>query len=172
MILTGIGFGAFTGFAMNVGKQLISNGWDFGKIDWGSALNSCIVGAALGFSTAMGVIYLGPVLAGTAVIGGLTAGGAFAISAAVSFGAGALGYAVEEWKNEKTPSFGEAMMHGGFVALEGMVNFGVGGMVGSVGKVGTKGDPLVTKEWWGKLFFGLEFSQPIKLELDFIRNNI
>ena len=120
----------------------------------------------------MGVVYLGPVIAGTATAGGLTAGGAFAISTAVSFGAGALGYATEEWMNGRTPSFGKAMMHGGFVALEGMVNFGVGGIVGSRGNVGTKGKFLTSKEWWGKLIFGLEFTQPFKIGIDYIRKNI
>ena len=84
----------------------------------------------------------------------------------------ALGYASEEWINGRTPSFGKAMMHGGFVALEGMVNFGVGGIVGCVGNVGTKGKFLVSKEWWGKLVLGLEFTQPFKLLVDYIRNNI
>ena len=57
------------------------------------------------------------------------------------------GYATEEWMNGRTPSFGKAMMHGGFVALEGMVNFGVGDIVGSLGNVGTRGKFLTSKEW-------------------------
>ena len=172
MVLIGTLFGAAVGFGFDAGKQLINNGWDFSEVDWGSAVNSAIVGGALGFSLAMGVGYLGPVIAGTATAGGLTAGGAFAISTAVSFGAGALGYATEEWMNGRTPSFGKAMMHGGFVALEGMVNFGVGGIVGSLGNVGTKGKFLTSKEWWGKFIFGLEFTQPFKIGIDYIRKNI
>ena len=172
MVLIGTLFGAAVGFGFDAGKQLINNGWDFSEVDWGSAVNSAIVGGALGFSLAMGVGYFGPVIAGAAATGGLTAGGAFAISTAVSFGAGALGYATEEWMNGRTPSFGKAMMHGGFVALEGMVNFGVGGIVGSIGNVGTKGKFLVSKEWWGKFIFGLEFTQPFKIGIDYIRKNI
>ncbi|MGM9900116.1 MAG: RHS repeat domain-containing protein [Bacilli bacterium] len=172
MVLIGTLFGAAVGFGFDAVKQLINNGWDFSEVDWGSAVNSAIVGGALGFSLAMGVGYLGPVIAGTAIAGGLTAGGAFAISTAVSFSAGALGYATEEWMNGRTPSFGKAMMHGGFVALEGMVNFGVGGIIGSLGNVGTKGKFLTSKEWWGKFIFGLEFTQPFKIEIDYIRKNI
>ena len=172
MVLIGTLFGAAVGFGFDAGKQLINNGWDFSEVDWGSAVNSAIVGEALGFSLAMGVGYLGPVIAGTATAGGLTAGGAFAISTAVSFAAGALGYATEEWMNGRTPSFGKAMMHGGFVALEGMVNFGVGGIIGSLGNVGTKWKFLVSKEWWEKLIFGLEFTQPFKIGIDYIRKNI
>lgn len=164
--------GAAIGGGVNLGKQLINNGWDFREVDWGSVANSAIVGGALGFSLAMGVGYLGPVIAGTATAGGLTAGGAFAISTAVSFGAGALGYASEEWINGRTPSFGKAMMHGGFVALEGMVNFGVGGIIGSLGNVGTKGKFLISNEWWGKFIFGSEFTQPFKIGIDLIRKNI
>lgn len=60
----------------------------------------------------------------------------------------------------------------GFVALEGMVNFGVGGIIGSLGNVGTKGKFLTSKEWWGKFIFGLEFTQPFKIGIDYIRKNI
>ena len=172
MVLIGTLVGATVGFGFNVGKQLIDNGWDFIKVDWGSAVNSAIVGGALGFSLAMGVGYLGPVIAGTAVAGSLTAGGAFAISTTVSFGAGALGYASEEWINGRTPSFGKAMMHGSFVALEGMVKFVAGGVMGSFGNVGTKGKFLISKEWWGKFIFGLAFTQPFKIGIDLIRKNI
>lgn len=172
MVLIGTLVGAAVGFGFDAGKQLIDNGFDFSQVDWGIAVNSAIVGGALGFSLAMGVGYLGPVIAGTAVTGGLTAGGAFAISTSVSFGAGALGYASEEWINGRTPSFGKAMMHGGFVALEGMVKFAAGGFMGSLGNVGTKGKFLISKEWWGKFILGLAISQPFKTAMDLIRNNI
>jgi len=75
MILIGTAIGAVTGFGMDAGKQLIANGWDFEDVDWGSAVNSGIVGAALGFSLSMGVGYLGPVIAGVSTASGLTAGG-------------------------------------------------------------------------------------------------
>ena len=172
MVLIGTLFGAAVGFGFDAGKQLINNGWDFSAVDWGSAVNSAIVGGALGFSLAMGVGYLGPVIAGIAGASTKAALIAFGVSSAVSFGAGALGYATEEWMNGRTPSFGKAMMHGSFVALEGMVNFGVGGIVGSIGNVGTKGKFLVSKEWWGKFILGLGFTQPFKIGIDYIRKNI
>ncbi len=171
-LLIAVAIGAVTGFAFDVGKQLIKNDWNFSEVDWGSATNSAIVGGALGFSLAMGVIYLGPVIAGTAIAGGLTASGAFAISTAVSFGAGTLGYALEEWIDGRTPSVGKAIANGAFVALEGMLNFGVGAIIGCFGNVGTKGKFLVSTEWWGKFIFGLEFTQPIKIGIDLIRKSI
>lgn len=61
---------------------------------------------------------------------------------------------------------------GGFVALEGMVNFAAGGMVGSIGNIGTKGAFLKSKEWWGKFVFGLEFTQPFKIGVDYMRHNV
>lgn len=53
-----------------------------------------------------------------------------------------------------------------------MFNFGVGGIIGSIGKVGQKGDFLISKECLGKLIFGLEFTQPFKIGVDCIKNNI
>ena len=38
--------------------------------------------------------------------------------------------------------------------------------------IGTKGKFLISKEWWGKFIFGLEFAQPFKIGLDLIRKNI
>lgn len=53
-----------------------------------------------------------------------------------------------------------------------MINFGVGGTIGSIGNVGTKGKFLTSKEWWGKFIFGHEFSQPAKISIDLLRKNI
>jgi len=173
MIVVGTVIGGEFGFGFNVAGQLINNGWNFNEVDWGSSINSTIVGAALGFSMAMGVGFLGPLIAGTSGASGIAALSAFGISGAVSFGAGALGYASEEWFNGRTPDFGRAMMHGGFVAIEGMINFGVGGIIGSMGNIGTKGpNPFRSLEWWGKFTFGLMYAQPSKITIDLIRNNI
>lgn len=131
-----------------------------------------IVGGALGLSLALGVTYLGPVIFGAANVSGKVALIAFGVSSAISFGVGALGYASEEWLNSRTPDFGTAMMHGAFVMLEGMVSFGVGGIIGTVGTVGKKGKMLISKEWWLKLIFGQEFTKPFKLTIDLFRNNI
>lgn len=173
MVIIGTVVGGALGFGFDVGGQLINNGWNFNEVDWGSATNSTIVGAALGFSMAMGVGYLGPVIAGASGASGMAALGAFGVSATVSFGAGALGYTSEEWINGKTPDFGKAMMHGGFVAIEGMINFGVGGVIGSMGNIGTKGpNPFRSLEWWGKLTFGQMYTQPSKISIDLIRKNL
>lgn len=173
MVIIGTVVGGALGFGFDVGGQLINNGWNFNEVDWGSATNSTIVGAALGFSMAMGVGYLGPVIAGASGASGMAALGAFGVSATVSFGAGALGYASEEWINGRTPDFGKAMMHGGFVAIEGMINFGVGGVIGSMGNIGTKGpNPFRSLEWWGKLTFGQMYTQPSKISIDLIRKNL
>ena len=64
------------------------------------------------------------------------------------------------------------MLHGGCVALEGIVNFGAGGAIGSIGTIGTRGTSLTSSEWWGKFAFGLEFTQPFKIGVDKIRNNV
>jgi len=167
MVLIGTLFGAAVGFGFDAGKQLINNGWDFSEVDWGSAVNSAIVGGALGLSFALGVAYLGPVIAGVAGASGKAALIAFGASSVISFGA-----ATEEWMNGRIPNLGIAMMHGGFVMLEGMISFGVGGITGSVGNVGKKGKMLISKEWWKKLIFGQEFTKPYKILIDLIRNNI
>ncbi len=70
--------------------------------------------------------------------------------------------------NNRIPNFGKAMTNGEFVALEGIVKFGVGGVIGSIGHVGENG-PKFSKEWVGKNIFKLEFSQPIKSLLDMFR---
>ncbi len=171
-VAIGTAVGGAIGFGVDVGIQLKNNGGNFKAVDYGSAFNSALVGAALGFSYSMGVTCLGPVLAGEATIG-LTAGKAYAISTLVSFSAGSLGYIVEEKMNDKDPSFGKALMNGGLVALAGTLKFVFGGVVGSVGHLGTKGKPPVrSKEWWGKLVFGQEFTMPFKILIDYLRKNL
>ena len=172
MVISGTLVGFVMGFGINVGKQLASNGWDVNKIDWGAATNTGLVSAGLGFAMAMGIAYLGPAIAGSSITGGLSVVEAFGISTTVAFGSGALGYASEEWINKRTPSFDKAIVHGGVVALEGVVKFGAGGMVGCIGNIGTKGTTLTSIEWWGKFALGLEFSQPFKTLIDYLRNGI
>ncbi len=167
LLLGGLLFGTIAAGVFDAGKQLIQNGWDFSSLDWGNIANSAIVGGALGLSFALGVAYLGPVIAGVAGASGKAALIAFGASSVISFGA-----ATEEWMNGRIPNLGIAMMHGGFVMLEGMISFGVGGITGSVGNVGKKGKMLISKEWWKKLIFGQEFTKPYKILIDLIRNNI
>lgn len=172
MVVIGTLIGTASGFLFNVSTQLYKNDWNFSEVDWGSAVNSAIVGGALGFSLSMGVAYLSPLIAGLPTTSGSAALTVFATSTGVSFGAGALGYATEEWINGRTPMFGTAIMHGGFIGLEGIWNFGLGGMIGSMWKPGTKGDFLRTGEWWGKFLIGQEFSLPFNITIDYLRKNI
>ena len=169
MIIFGTLFGLATGFGFSAGKQLIENDWDFSKVDWGKVANSTIVGGALGFSFAMGVGYLGPVMACAATASKAAAGIAFGISAGVTYAAGALGYATEEWINGRGPDFGKAMLNGALVAFEGSINYLFGGIVGSVGTIGTKGKFLRSREWYSKFAFGQEFTFPLKYGIDLIR---
>ena len=108
-------------------------------------------------------------LAGAATASKAAAEIAFGISVGVSYSAGALGYAAEEWINGRSPDFGKAMLNGGFVALEGTMSFVFGGITGSVGDIGTNGKFLKSREWWAKLAFGQEFTFPFKYGIDLIR---
>ena len=169
LLIVGTVIGALTGFGVSLVKELLSsNDGEDSKVNWGSVINSTIVGAALGFSMAMGTAYLGPVLAFKEGASGAAALIAFGTSTAVSFAAGSIGYTIEEAMNHRTPIFGKAMANGGLVALESIVKFGVGGVIGSIGHVGENG-PTFSKEWVGKTIFKLEFSQPIKSLLDMLR---
>lgn len=166
ILLAGIiGSAAISG-GINIVTQLIDNGGDYVSLDWGQILNRVIVGAALGAATALGITSLGPAIAGAVSISGLSAISAFGISSAITFGAGALGYATEEWINGKTPSFGKAIMHGAFVMSEGMLTYGFSGMMGSVGTIGKKG---VGIEKILKTLFIQEFTLPYKVVTDIIR---
>ena len=171
IIAIGTLIGALVSFGSNAGKQLIDNNWNLKDVDWGSALNDAIVGAAVGFSLATGVVFMGPVLAGGATVGQMVgAGVAFLGSTTLSFGAGALGHVVEERWNGRTPSLEKAMIQGGFVAAEGAFSFFVGGLTGSVGKIGTKGPKFLRSlEWWGKLAFGSSLTMPFRAGLDYFR---
>ena len=112
----------------------------------GSVVNSTLVGRTLGFPLAMGVGYLITVIAGIVTTIVLKVGSAFDISTAVSFGARALEYASEELINGRTPFFRKAMMYGGFMVLEEMINFAIEGIIGSVENIGTKGKFFISKE--------------------------
>ena len=96
---------------------------------------------------------------------------ALGASATISYVAGAGGYVIEEIWNNRSPSLKGILIHGGAVALEGIWNFGVGGVAGSVGHVGTNGKPFCSPEWYGKLGFKIGLQQPIKIGIDLLRNN-
>ena len=172
MLLGGTVVGMLLGGGIDFVMQLIKNGQNISELDIGSIMNSTLVGGALGFSGAMGVGYLGPVIAGVATYGASTVMTAFCISVGVSAIAGGGGYIIQEIKNGNDINVGNVIGHAGSVALESAWNFGVGGMVGSIGKIGTKGKSLVTSEWYKKLILTQEFSQPFKYIVDKFRKNV
>ena len=171
-LLAGALIGAVLGAVVDVGKQLITSS-EGTSINVGSVVNSAIVGAALGFATTAGVVFLGPIFAGTAATGAIAnAGIAFGATLGISFSAGAIGYVAEKKINGENVDVPMAIAQGAFVMAEGAVNFVIGGIVGSFGTIGTKGKPFISAEWWGKLVLAQEFTLPFKTLVDFVRKNI
>ena len=97
----------------------------------------------------------------------------FATSVGVSAVAGGLGYVIEETMNSRSENItiNKVLGHAGVVAFEGAYSFFVGGLTGSMYNAGTKGS-FLSKEWLAKFIIGQEFSQPIKIPLDMLRNNL
>ena len=170
MLIAGLVFGAAIGFAFDVGGQLVQNGFDFGSIDWAKAVNSAIVGGALGLCTALGVGFLGPVIAGTvtglSAVVSVTSG--LVAAAVASFTGGYVGYVVEKTMKGEEVYKDEAIMQGSITMASGFYNFVIGGFVGSQGNVGTKG-PLFSTEWIAKQFYAFLFTFGLKFATDTIR---
>ena len=78
-------------------------------------MNGALVGGAVGLALGFGVVYLGPVIAGSATASTSAATTAFATSTLTSFAAGASGYAIEEYMNDRTPTIGNTIGHGGCI---------------------------------------------------------
>lgn len=135
---------------------------------WGGLANGALVGGAVGLALGLGIVSLGPVIAGAATASTSTATISFVISTAISFAAGAIGYTVEEIMNDRNPSFLSALGHGTIVAFESMISFGFGGIIGSVGTVGQLNNFMST-EWIIKQLFIQEFTLPTKYGLDTLR---
>ena len=172
-IVIGTLVGAFIGGGIDVCKQLIIDGTEFENINWGSVINSTLVGGALGFSNAMGVCFLGPALAGLSTVSTSATVCSFLASIGVSALAGGGGFVLQELRNGNIDkvSIQQVIGHAGIVAIEAAYNFGIGGMIGSIGEVGTKGARF-SAEWLGKLILGQEFSLPFKYPLDKLRKGI
>jgi hypothetical protein len=166
--VVGIIFGGGAEFA----TQLYENDGEIEKVDWGSVANSAIVGGALGFSSSMGLSYLGPMIAnGTITAGTLLT--SFSVSVGVSAVAGGGGYLLQETFNGRKNNINVkgVLINTCFVALEGAYCFGVSGMVGSIGTIGEKG-AFMTKEWIWKNVLGQEFSKPFKYLIDKLKEVI
>ena len=150
-------------FSIDVGTQLHKNDWNFSAVDLGSAFNSAIVGGAMGAVFSLGVGVLGPVIAGSATASWGTSLVMSGVSAIASFGAGVLGYSVEELWNDRTLNIKDAMIQGAFTALEGIINYTFGGFVGSFGKVGT-----ATEHW--KTLLEKFYIKPFEIIFEFTKN--
>ena len=161
LLILGTVIGGVFSAGIDAGIQLYKNGGDISELDVGSIIKSGLVGCALGLSTAMGVGYLGPIINGTAVFSANTATAAFGISVGVSALAAGTGYVIEERLNNREISAKGILVNAGITALQSAVNFGAGGMIGSIGNVGTKG-PFFSGEWFGKFVLVQEFSFPFK----------
>ncbi len=170
MLIAGLVFGALIGGVFDLGKQLVENGFKFDKVDWGKVANSAIVGGALGLCTALGVGFLGPVIAGTvtglSAVVSVTCG--LAAAAVASFTGGAVGYAVEKYINGEEWDKQEFYTQGLITMAAGINNFVIGGFVGSQGNVGTKGK-FFRIEWFAKQFYATLFTFGIKFAIDTIR---
>ena len=115
---------------------------------------------------------MGPIIAGLETANITAASVAFGFGVGLSFAAGSLGYATEEWINGRNPNFKSIVLNGIMVSSEGAAGFVVGGIVGSVGKIGTTGKFLKSKEWIGKTVYTKEFTFPLNYLLDWIRRKI
>ena len=173
MLICGIIIGALASGAIDAGIQLSKNGGDFQALNWGSIANSAITGAALGMSTALGVGYLGPMIAGTATFGAKTIVAAFSVSVGISALSGGVGYVLQQSINKDSINALNVIGHASTVALEGAFNFGVGGMIGSMEPtIGTNGKAFISKEWYTKFIITQEFSNGIKIPLDRLRKEL
>ena len=134
---------------------------------WGGVLNGALVGGAVGLAMGLGIVNLGPVLAGTSTASTSAAISSFSISTAVSFVSGAIGYASEEFINYRSPSLKNMLGHGTVVTFESVIAFGFGGIMGRVGKIGDLN--FISREWVLKQLFLQEFIIPFRYTLDSLR---
>ena len=171
-IVLGTILGGVFALGADIGKQVLIEDVEWEVIDWGRAFNKAIVGAALGFSLAMGVAYLGPLFASFTLNSARKAILAWSISVGVSCIAGASGYILEETKNDRTPNLNTAVGHGIQTARKGNWRFITGGFIGASGKhIGTKG-PFFSIEWWKKTGFGLATTFPWERYIDEITKDL
>ena len=123
-MLAGALFGGVSG-----GISAVQNGQSFWKGALVGAFTGAVTGAALGLGGALGAAAF---VAGTAISATtvLTALGGVVIG---SFAAGIGLYALETHMYGEEFQWNEALMSGGFLALEGALNFGMGLLLGAKG---------------------------------------
>ena len=104
--------------------------YDDGNRGWelvGDIAAGALTGAALGASLTLGG------LVGIGAITGKTIAISLASSTIVSFGAGMGSYALDKWTSNEEIKINEMFEYGGRIALESIVNFGVGYIFGAGG---------------------------------------
>ena len=174
LILAGALMGALFGGLVDAGTQLHNNE-AHKALDFGSIANSTITGAAFGMSTALGVGYLGPMIAGSATFSTGSVISAFFFSVGISALAGGGGYVAQEIVNKRGDELNcvNVIGNAGVASLEGAYSFGVGGMVGSMNPtIGKNGAPLISKEWYMKFIITQEFSNAVRIPLNKLRKSI
>lgn len=120
--------GAFVG-GVSGGVSAAQNGQSFWNGFLVGALTGAVTGAALGLGGALGAAAFA---AGTA-ISATTALIGLGVTVAGSFAAGIGIYALETHLYGEEFKWDEALMSGGFLALEGALNFGMGLLLGAKG---------------------------------------
>ena len=128
-VLIGAGIGALVGGAYG-GISAYMNGTDFFSGYIGGAITGAALGAALPF--------------GTATITGLSLVAKAAITATISFTAGAASYAVETIGNNREFNIGDMFVSGGVAAVQGLMFFGIGHLA-KAAKLKEMGLAMVTR---------------------------
>lgn len=151
-------FGAIFGAVVG-GIEAYINGENL----WGGIIQGFLVGGALGFAFGTGVAFLGPMLA-SAGAGTLTSTSilsavySFAGSTIISFSAAAIGYTINEELNNRNARLRDVLGFSSLIAVESMINYTWGGIVGQFGKVGELNFPK--PEWFGKQAMYRVFASP------------
>lgn len=134
----------------------------------GGVLNGALTGGVIGLALGLGVVYLGPLLAGQATASASSTALASFISTSTSFIAGAAGYTIKERFNNRTVIFRNAMGHDCIVAIESLVMFGAGGVAGSLGTIGDLN--FISGEWVLEQGLLQIYTAPVKYLFDRVRN--
>ena len=133
-LLISVGIGIILGAIGGTANAILSdyndddsiNGSIGQKAYFGNIVGGAISGAAIGFSSGAGSLWLGPLIAGggtaTAALGSLVA------SSCVSFTGGFVSYCIEKAIVGGAWTLNEALFSASITALEGVLSFGVSGL--------------------------------------------
>ena len=113
---------------------------------WGGVLNGAITGGVVGLALGTGIVFLGPVIAGTATTAGVNiAVHGFVANSVLSFTAGVLGHVIEESLNNREVKIRNCIGNGLSITAQSSLSYGIGGITGSMGKIGDLN--FISKEW-------------------------